>query len=173
MRIRAATEVDMPTCEAIYTHHVHHGVSTFDETPQASGFLENKRRKLMSQNYAFLLVEEEEHVAGYAYVAPFRERSAYRFAGEGSIYLDPDYTGRGLAKFLLDELIRHSRAQGLRSLIAVMGMDQDQEVTIHPSVRAHAKVGFKPAGCMDFVGYKFDRWLKTAYMRLDLGECSR
>ena len=168
MTPRPATPAHMPACEAIYAHHVAHGVATFDEAAPVPGMLEGKRATLQAKGYPFLILKLEDRVAGYAYAAPFRERSAYRFAAEDSIYLHPDFVGRGLAAPLLDALIRETRAQGLKSLIAVIGMDQADPLDANASVRAHAKAGFVHAGVMDYVGYKFETWLKTIYMRMEL-----
>lgn len=169
MKIRPATTMDMPWCEEIYAHHVLHGVATMDEVPPDSGHLEAKRANVVQAGYPFLIIESAGKVLGYAYAAPFRARSAYRFAAEDSIYIHPAHVGQGLARPLLNQIILHARDQGLKTLIAVIGMDQDQIVEAYPSVRAHANQGFQHTGCLDFVGFKFDRWLKTVYMQLDLG----
>ena len=166
--IRPATAADMPVCQRIYAHHVAHSTATFDEVAPAPDLLNEKRAFLQAKGFPFLVAVEDPHVVGYAYAAPFRDRSAYRFTAEESIYLHPDHTGRGIAGRLLADLIVATRALGLKSLIAVIGLEQDQPLASSPSVKAHTKAGFVPVGTLNHVGYKFQRWLKTAYMQLDL-----
>ena len=169
MKIIPARAEHMASCEAIYAHHVAHGFASFDEQAPTQGHLDEKRSVLQEQGFPFLVaVDEQSQVLGYAYAAPFRARSAYRFSAEDSIYIAPDQIGKGLAKPLFDALIAATESRGLKTLIAVIGMEQEQDPQTNSSVRAHAKVGFDFVGCLDFVGRKRDRWLKTAYMRLGL-----
>ncbi len=170
--VRPAIAADMPVCQHIYAHHVAHSTATFDEALPPSNLLNQKRASLQARGFPFLVAAEDDQVIGYAYAAPFRERSAYQFTAEDSIYLHPDHTGRGVGGRLLVDLIAATRVLGLKSLIAVIGLDQDQSLATSPSIRAHTKVGFVPVGTLNHVGYKFERWLKTVYMQFDLtAEC--
>lgn len=168
MTLREALPKDMPACEAIYAHHVATGTASFDEDPPVQGAMAVKHEKLRAGGYPFFVTERAGRIVGFAYAGPFRERSAYRFSVENSIYLHPDFLGQGLAAPLMQAVIEATRAQGLKTLIAVIGMDQGQDPATNASVRAHAKAGYVYAGVMDYVGYKFERWLKTVYMRREL-----
>ena len=96
MHICPATPAHMPAAEAIYAHAVRHGTASFDETPPDPGYLEEKRANLMGKGYPFfVLLDSSDSVLGYAYAAPYRARSAYRFSVEHSIYLTPTAQGRG------------------------------------------------------------------------------
>ena len=90
---------------------------------------------------------------GYAYASAYRPRPGYRFTVENSIYLHQDHRGGGVAQTLLEELIRRCTAAGFRQMIAVIG-DSDN----HPSIRFHEKMGFRHAGCIRSIGWKFERW---------------
>ncbi|MGB0784759.1 MAG: GNAT family N-acetyltransferase [Alphaproteobacteria bacterium] len=168
MIVRPAIKSDMLSCEMIYAHHVKNGSSSFDEEPPRDGALDDKRVTLQAKGYPFLVLEHKGNIWGYAYAAPYRTRSGYRFSAENSIYVRFDKVGLGLSSKLMEPLIDACREKGLRSLIAVIGMDQDQEITENHSYRAHAKAGFKLTGVLDNIGFKFGRWMKTALMCLDL-----
>ena len=163
-----ATAAHMAEIAAIYAHHVRHGMASFDEVPPGPGELDAKRRGLQDKGYPFLVLMKDDRVAGYAYAGPFRARSGYRFTAEDSIYLHPDFVGQGLARPLLEAVITVCRERGMKTMLAVCGMPQEQVPEENPSYRAHAKLGFVEVGSLPNVGYKFERWLKTVYLALDL-----
>ena len=108
-------------------------------------------------------------VAGrYAYAGKYRERKAYQHTIEDSIYLHPDYVGKGHAKAMLSELCERCAKLNVKVVIAVIGMPNDYDAATHPSVRMHAKVGFNVCGQLPNVGFKHDRWLKTVLMQKQL-----
>ena len=171
MKIIPAKPEHMAACEAIYGHHVRQGFASFDTDPPPPGSFEGKRLALTAAGHAFLvLVDEREAVLGYAYAAPFRARKAYETSIEHSIYLHPEHSGKGFAQQLFEALIAAVRAWGGRTMVAVVGMEQDQDPETHPSIRAHRKAGFIYQGALPFVGQKRGRCLKTAYLTLDLSK---
>ncbi len=97
----------------------------------------------------------------------FRDRAAYSFACENSIYIRADCVGQGVGAALLRALVDAATAYGFRQMIAVVGGGEPASVALH------TKLGFKPAGRMRSVGRKFGRWLDTVYMQLELGEGDR
>ena len=169
MILRPATAVDMPACEAIYAHAVLHGSSSFDEQPPDAGHLAAKHAALSAKGYPFFVLEGGGAILGYAYAAPYRARSSYRFTAEHSIYVAPAAQGQGAAKVLFDALILACEGMGLKTLVAVIGMAQDDEMTTSTSYRAHQKAGFELVGALPNVGFKFGRWCKTVLMTRQLG----
>jgi GNAT superfamily N-acetyltransferase len=103
--------------------------------------------------------------AGYAYAGPYRTRVAYRNTLEDSIYLDPQFHGRGIGRALLNRLLAESEARGYRQMIAVIG-DSAQAA----SIALHRAAGFRMVGTFEAVGHKFGRWLDTVLMQRALGE---
>lgn len=160
---RAATPDDAARIAAIYAQHVAHGTATFDTVPLSTTAMAEKIAGIVARGCPFLVAEIEDHVAGYAYAAPFRDRPAYAGTVEDSIYLDPAFTGRGLGKALLLALIDACEAAGFRQIIAVAGGGEPASVALH------AACGFTHAGTMRSVGRKFGRWLDTVYMQRALG----
>ena len=102
---------------------------------------------------------------GYAYAAPYRPRSAYRFALEDSIYLDPAATGRGIGGALLAALIAASTAPGARQMLAVIG-DSGNAASIARARPGRLRATSAPSSA---VGFKFGRWVDTVLMQRPLG----
>ncbi|NIJ08125.1 phosphinothricin acetyltransferase [Sphingomonas vulcanisoli] len=165
MPIRPATPDDAPAITAIYAHHVLTGTGTFEEIPPTQADMAARLAKVLDARAPWLVSEDETGVTGFAYAAQFRDRSAYRYTAEDSIYIRPDRTGQGLGAALLDALIEASRAFGFREILAVIG-DSDNA----GSIGVHRRFGFTDAGVIRNVGYKFDRWLDVVFLQLSIGD---
>jgi len=164
MEIRHATEADVPDIQAIYAHHVLHGTGTFEEEPPSVEDMMGRFRKVVDHGHVWLVATDATGVLGFGYYAPFRERSAYRFCVEDSIYVRDDVRGQGVGKALVIRLIELATAQGLRQMIAVIG-DSDNV----GSIGVHASLGFHMVGTMKSVGIKFGRWVDVVTMQRSLG----
>ena len=160
--IRDATVEDAAAVEAIYAHQVLHGTASYDVEPPS---LENIRQKMLwilGEGWPFIVAEADGPVIGYAYATQFRDRAAYRFTCENSIYVHPDWTGRGVGGALLTSLIERSAASGFKTMIAVIGGAEPASIALH------AACGFVEAGRLKAVGWKKDRWLDNVYMQRSL-----
>jgi L-amino acid N-acyltransferase YncA len=159
-----ATEADLPDVLALYRHYVRNSVVTFDEKPPTLTQFRSKFRHLQKLGYPFRIARSPQGtLLGYAYVFPFREKSAFRKTVESSIYLGPAATGRGLGKVLLADLISACTEAGLKEIIAVIA-DQGAEA----SLALHQKFGFVETGRMGKVGFKFERWIGIILMQRSL-----
>ena len=162
--IRDATVADLPSVRAIYNHYVLNSVVTFDEEPMTLRALKLKFANAKKLNMPYIVaVSPSGQILGYAYVYPWKEKAAYRFTVENSIYLGPASTGKGLGKALLAALIEKSKEAGLKEIIAVIA-DKGAE----GSIALHKRYGFKESGRMGKVGFKFDRWIGTVLMQRSL-----
>ncbi len=162
--IADATEADLPDVLALYRHYVRNSVVTFDEKPPTLAQFRSKFRHLQKLGYPFRIARSPQGtLLGYAYVFPFREKSAFRKTVESSIYLGPAATGRGLGKVLLADLIEACTKAGLKEIIAVIA-DQGAEA----SLALHQKFGFVETGRMGKVGFKFERWIGIILMQRSL-----
>ena len=164
MALRAASERDLPAIHSIYAHHVLHGLASFEEEPPSIEELARRYRDITDRGLPYLVAEYGLEVAGYGYCAPYRARSAYRYALEDSVYVRHDMTGRGVGKALLDELIVRCEALGYRQIIAVIG-DSGHAA----SIGVHAACGFLRVGTLRSVGFKFGRWVDSVLMQRPLG----
>ncbi|WP_221032030.1 GNAT family N-acetyltransferase [Actomonas aquatica] len=163
--IRPATLDDVESIQAIYAHHVTHGTGTFETEAPTYEAMRGRFMAISGRGYPFLVATMDDTVVGYGYAGPFRERRAYQYTVEDSIYLHPDQRGRGFGRKLLAELISAATTAGFKQMIALIG-DSDNRA----SIRLHANAGFASTGTMHRVGYKFDRWLDVVIMQRELGE---
>lgn len=166
-QIRAAAEADMPGVQSIYAHHVLTGTGTFEETPPSVEEMTARFRKVTDSGGDWLVATDATGVLGFGYYAPFRDRSAYRFTVEDSIYVREDVRGQGVGKALVTRLIEHAAAQGFRQMLAVIGDSENVG-----SIGVHASLGFQMAGTLRAAGLKFGRWLDVVTMQRPLGRGS-
>lgn len=160
--VRDVSEADAEGIAAIYGHHVLHGTASYEIEPPSPADTLDKIRQITLQRWPFLVAEVAGDVAGYAYVTQFRDRAAYRFTAEDSIYVDARRTGAGIGKRLLEVLIERSSNHGFRTMVAVIGGAEPASIALH------AGLGFTEVGRLKGVGFKFGRWLDSVYMQLDL-----
>ncbi|MGI9823213.1 N-acetyltransferase family protein [Agromyces sp. Marseille-Q5079] len=163
-RMRDAVPADLPAVREIYNYYVANSTVTFDEDAMTLKEWKAKFAYLHKLGMPFIVAEAPSgQLLGYALVAPWKPKRAYRFTVENSIYLGPAAAGKGLGRALLGELIDRSKAAGLKEMIAVIA-DQGAEA----SIALHEKFGFVETGRMGRVGFKFDRWLGTIMLQRSL-----
>lgn len=164
MQLRSAQPDDVPLIQPIYAHHVLHGLATFEEEAPSSDEMRQRLYEVTARGLPYLVAEEAGAVIGYGYCAPYRQRSAYRYTLEDSIYVNQDHHRKGVGRAILTELILLCEQLNYRQLIAVIG-DSAQAA----SIGLHASLGFVRAGTLRSVGYKFGRWVDTVIMQRPLG----
>ena len=164
MDIRPALLADIPEIQAIYAYHVLHGSGTFEEVPPSIEDMTARFQALVDRGWAYIVATDDTGVIGYAYFTQLRERSAYRFSAEDSIYVRDDVRGQGVGKALVQRLLVEAEAAGFRQMYAVIG-DSDNV----GSVGVHASLGFQRVGVLRACGFKFGRWVDAVYMQRALG----
>ena len=164
MHIRPATPADLPEIQAIYAHHVLHGTGTFEEVPPSVEEMAARCAAGTAHGWCWLVATDATGVLGYAYFGQHKERSAYRFTAEDSVYVREDVRGQGVGKALVARLLELAEAQGFRQMVAVIGDAENVG-----SIGVHASLGFKPAGVLRAAGLKFGRWLDVVTMQRPLG----
>ncbi len=121
LMLRPATLADIPAIQEIYAESVLNGVATYELVPPDRAEMEARFRTITGLGYPYIVGEEDGKIAGYAYASAFRTRAAYRFLVEDSIYIAPQFRGRGLGRMLLDRLVADCTALGFRQMVAVIG----------------------------------------------------
>jgi phosphinothricin acetyltransferase len=159
--IRPATADDAKSICSIYNRYVKTSVVTFEEIPVSINEMEGRIRTVLSK-YPWLVSEEGGEILGYAYVSKWRDRSAYRYSAEDSIYIRDGAQGRGIGKKLFAALLEEAQKAGIHTLVALITMPNEQ------SIGLHEKFGFKKAAEFVEIGYKLDRWLNVGYWQLIL-----
>jgi phosphinothricin acetyltransferase len=160
--VRDATEDDAGACAAIYAPYVTDSAVTFEYEPPSA--TEMARRITAAQRaHAWLVLEEEGRVVGYAYAGPFKERAAYRWSCEVSVYLEAGRRRSGRGRLLYEALFARLAERGFRTLVAVMTLPNDASEGLHRAL------GFEPVGTLRRVGWKHGQWRDVAYAQRSIG----
>lgn len=162
--IRPAEPADIAAITRIYADAVIHGTATFEIDPPDEVEMTRRQRLLIDRGYPYLVAERAGVVAGYAYAGPYRDRPAYKWCVEDSIYVVPAFHRKGAGRLLLTRLIRELETLGFRQVLAVIGNSANTA-----SVAVHAAAGFRLIGTFQSVGFKHGRWLDTVLMQRPLG----
>jgi phosphinothricin acetyltransferase len=165
LRVRDAGEADLPAIQAIYAHHVLHGLASFEEIPPDTAELGSRRCAVLAAGLPYIVAEDGGRVVGYSYATAYRPRPAYRRTVEDSVYVADGLAGRGIGSTLLAELIRRCEEGPWRQMIAVIGDTEN-----HGSIGLHRRHGFRVVGTLQSVGFKFGRWVNSVLMQRALGQ---
>lgn len=162
IKIRPAVFSDIDTILEIINHEILHSTSIYDYEPrdfeaQKLWFEEKQKQKL-----PIVVAESENGAIGFATYGSFRQKEAYKFTIEHSVYVAQEFIGKGVGKLLLAELIHLAKNQGYHTMIGAIDADNSGSITFHE------KFGFKSIGTIREVGYKFDKWLDLVFMQLIL-----
>ena len=161
--VRDAVASDLPAIQAIYAHHVLHGLASFEEEPPSVEELEARWLKVRELGLPYIAAEIGGRVVGYSYATSYRPRAAYRYTIENSVYVQDGLAGRGIGKALLLELIARCQAGPWRQMLAVIGNRENQG-----SISLHRSCGFRLIGVLQAVGYKHEQWVDTVLMQRSL-----
>lgn len=164
MNLRPAAAPDLPAIHAIYSHHVLHGLASFEEVPPSLEEMGRRQAEVVGIGLPYLVAEEAGVLLGYGYCSLYRTRSAYRYTLEDSIYIRQGMQGKGVGKTLLGELIRTCESLNYRQMVAVIGDSANAA-----SIGLHASLGFLRVGILRSTGYKFGRWVDSMLMQRPLG----
>lgn len=156
--IRPATTADLAGAAAIYDEQVRVGISTFDlESPPVSYWAHHLESTEPGDH--FLVADDDDEIVGFAYSSAYRPRPAYRLTRETSVYLSENARGQGLGRRMYDDLLEVCRADGIHVVLALVALPNPASVALHEAC------GFEHLGTMREVGFKFDRWLDTAWFQ--------
>lgn len=165
LTVRDATPEDMAAVQAIYAHHVRHGLATFEVVPPTLEEMSARLQAVRRAGLPWLVALAQGQVVGYAYASAYRPRPAYRHTVEDSVYVAHDRAGQGIGRVLLAGLIACCERGPWRQMVAVVG---DSGNTA--SLQLHRRLGFREVGTLASVGYKLGRWVDTVILQRALGE---
>ena len=163
MEIFDASEDDLPGIQAIYAHHVLNGTGSFEAVPPSLEEMTARLAANRAAGFAWLVARDASGVLGFGYYGPFRERAAYQFTVEDSVYVREGLRGQGVGKAIVSALIERARAGGAKQMLALIGDSENVA-----SIGVHASLGFQQVGIMRKVGWKLDRWLDVVVMQKGL-----
>jgi phosphinothricin acetyltransferase len=160
--VRDASEDDAPACAAIYAPYVRETAVSFEAEPPTPAQMVERIAAAMHM-HAWVVLEDEGRVVGYAYGGPHAQRAAYRFSCEVSVYVEQGRRRTGSGRLLYEALFKRLTARGYR--MAVAGMTLPNEA----SAGLHRAMGFESVGVYRRIGWKFGAWHDVAWMQRALG----
>ena len=155
--IRLATEADVPAILAIYAPYVENTTVSFEyDVPCRREFMQ--RFYTITEQFPWLVWEENGEILGYAYAARPFPRAAYSWDAEPSIYLRQDAKGLRIGRKLYAALEKLLKLQGYQVLYAIITQENEA------SVAFHAKMGYTMLSLFPRCGFKNGRWLGVYWM---------
>ncbi|HKA07987.1 MAG TPA: GNAT family N-acetyltransferase [Gemmataceae bacterium] len=159
IRVRPATEFDLPAVRDIYNFYVRTSTCTFQlepvtDTERLAWF------RAHGDKHPVTVAEVNGDVVGWGSLSRWKERAAYDRSVEASVYVAADQHRRGIGRALLLDLLDRARALGHHVVIG-------GACTEHPgSIALQESVGFVRVGCFREVGFKFGRWLDVLWLQM-------
>ncbi|MCM1100359.1 MAG: GNAT family N-acetyltransferase [Clostridium sp.] len=161
IQLKTATPEDAPGLLSVYAPYVENTVITFEyELPTAEEFAARVRHTL--ERYPWLTATDGNGILGYAYASPFKDRAAYAWSAETSIYVREDVKGQGIGSALyraLESVLYRQRVCNLCACIA------------HPHPESelfHQRFGYRQTAHFHRSGYKNGRWIDMIWMEKEL-----
>lgn len=159
--LRLATPADGADVAAVYAPYVAETPISFELQPP-SGEEMARRIELVLERGPFVVAEVDGVVRAYAYAGRFRERAAYDWTAETTVYVDRAMHRSGLGRATMEAVLRVLRLQGYRAVIA--GVTPPNPA----SVGLHLALGFERVGTFEGVGWKDGRWHGVEFFELAL-----
>ncbi|MDX6624402.1 MAG: hypothetical protein QOE75_2334 [Solirubrobacterales bacterium] len=152
---------DAAACAAIYAPHVEDNPISFEErVPDAAEMTARIQR--IQRTHPWLVAERGGEVVGYAYACPHRQRTAYRWSVDVSVYVAAGHVGEGIGRALYIALFERLRAQRFRMAYAGITLPNAASIALHESL------GFAQVGTMREVGWKLGAWRDVGWFQLEL-----
>jgi len=159
--IRNVSLSDAKSICDIYNYYILNSCITFEEELLPVKEIE-QRIKSNSFQFPWLVYEQNNQVLGYAYATHWKNRSAYKYTTEVTIYLNKNATGNHIGTELYNALFAILKSKKYRTLIAGIALPNKISIALHE------KLGFKKVAHFKNIGYKFNKWIDVAYWQLEL-----
>jgi L-amino acid N-acyltransferase YncA len=159
--IRFAEPRDAAAIQAIYAPNVAEAVISFESVPPTVAEMAGRIAKITAQ-YPWLVAEHDGTVAGYVYACQHRERAAYRWAVDVTVYVDAACRRQRVGHGLYTSLLTLLRMQGYAKALAGITLPNPGSIGVHESV------GFQKAFVFPKIGFKFGQWLDVGWWQAEL-----
>lgn len=157
MKVRAVESTDAASVAQIYNHYIISSDSTFEIELVSEHEMGSRITAIVSEGFPFLVCEDNDEVAGYAYAHAYRPRAAYRHSVETSVYIRPGSEERGIGTALYAHLLEEIGKLHFHTVVAGISLPNEA------SVRLHEKFGFQKVAHFKEVGSKFGRWIDVGF----------
>ena len=156
--IRGVLNKDISSIAEIYYHYISQTVVTFETEAISSEDILERVAKVHSDGLPWLIAENDMgEVIGYAYASKWRDRFAYRFSAEITVYLSPKFKGKGVGSQLYNALFLALKERSIHSVIGGITLPNDASVALHE------KFGLEKVAHFKEVGFKFEQWQDGGY----------
>ena len=156
--IRPIKTEDITTVIDIYNHYIENSIATFETENVSYKEMLARIIKVQQDNFPWVVITDEfEEVIGYAYASKWRERFAYSFSVEITVYISKNHAGKGLGTKLYSYLFSELKHLGIHSVISGITLPNAE------SIKLHEKFGMTQVANFKEVGFKFNRWLDVGY----------
>jgi phosphinothricin acetyltransferase len=162
IKIRKATSADVPKILDIINYSILHTTANYNYDIQTLEVQQKWFEDKKANNFPVIVAEVNEKVIGFGSYGTFREKIGYQYTVEHSVYVEDEFTGKGIGKLLLSELIQLAKQQGFHVMIGAIDADNKG------SIAFHKKFGFVENGIIKEIGFKFGKWLDLLFMQLIL-----
>jgi phosphinothricin acetyltransferase len=164
VRIRHADpDRDGTACAGIYMSSVVDGVASLEEQAPDGEQMADRIRAI-SRNWPWLIADLDGAVAGYAYASRHRDRAAYRWSADVTVYVSAAHHRRGVGRSLYVPLLELIAAQGYHEACAGITLPNAASVGLHETL------GFHPIGVWRDIAYKHGRWRDVGWWQKTLRE---
>ena len=170
LAVRVAKVEDAEEILNIYAYYVRDTAITFEyEVPSLEDFQGRIQGTL--RRYPYLVACKDGKIVGYAYAGAFKERAAYDWAVEMTVYVDKNQKKQGIGRLLYRELEKALYRQNILNVNACIAcpVGEDAHLTAD-SIFFHERMGYTMVGKFHRCGYKFDTWYDMVWMEKFLGE---
>ena len=150
--IRSVSPDDAAQIAGIYNHYIEQTTITFETEPVSETEI-RQRIETIASHYPYWVEEQDGRITGYCYAHQWKEKKAYQYTAETTVYVHPDHLRQGTGRRLMTTLLASCREKGLHNLIACITYPNAA------SVRLHEQLGFRQASRFHEVGRKFGQWL--------------
>jgi phosphinothricin acetyltransferase len=154
---------DASACAALYAPSVNDGVASLELQAPSPGEMRLRIEHVCSR-HPWLVAELDGRVVGYAYATEHRERWAYRWATDTSVYVSDSHRRRGVGRALYGALLPLLVAQGFYIACAGITLPNPASVALHESF------GYEPVGTYRKIGFKNGRWWGVGWWQAQLRE---
>lgn len=162
MQVRSARPEDAPGIGDIYNHYILHSDATWRWDAMGPEEVLSWVLSHGSPAHPMLVACEGEAVVGFACLSDFRPLIGYCKVAENTVYVRPGWEGRGVGRRLMERLVELARAAGLWHIVAVLDGGNAGSRAFHEAL------GFREAGALRDIGYKFGRAHDCLFLQLDL-----
>lgn len=160
--VRPALPSDAEQISEIYAYYVLNTPISFEEAAVSADEIRSRMVKVADAGLPWLVAEQNGRVTGYAYASKWRERHAYRFTVECTVYVASGHAGAGVGSALYAALFPQLKERGCHAVIAGIALPNPA------SVRLHERLGMQKVAHFSEVGFKFGRWHDVGNWQLTL-----